>query len=122
MLTENRNGLVIDSRLTQAGGSAEREAALDMLGALPGETRKTVGADKAYDTSDFVARCRALHVTPHVAQNTTNRASRIDVRTTRHAGYALSQIARKLIETIFGDAKQHGTLRQVKLRGLDRVE
>lgn len=121
VLTENRNGLVVDSRLTQAGGSAEREAALDMLGALRGEAHKTVGADKAYDTSDFVARCRALNVTPHVAQNTTNRASRIDARTTRHAGYALSQIARKLIETVFGDAKQHGTLRQVKLRGLDRV-
>jgi transposase len=122
VLTENRNGLVVDSRLTQAGGSAEREAALEMLGELPGEQRKTVGADKAYDTRDFVARCRALNVTPHVAQNTTNRASRIDERTTRHPGYALSQIARKLIETVFGDAKQHGTLRQVKLRGLDRVE
>jgi hypothetical protein len=122
VLSENRNGLVVDSRLTQAGGSAEREAALDMLGQLPGERRKTVGADKAYDTADFVAGCRALNVTPHVAQNTTNRASRIDERTTRHPGYALSQIARKLIETVFGDGKQHGTLRQVKLRGLDRVE
>ncbi len=70
VLTENRNGLVVDARLTQAGGSAEREAALEMLAELPGEHRKTVGADKAYDTSDFVERCRALNVTPHVAQNT----------------------------------------------------
>lgn len=121
VLTENRSGLVVDARLTQAGGSAEREAALEMLAELPGERRKTVGADKAYDTNDFVERCRQLNVTPHIAQNTTNRASRIDERTTRHPGYALSQIARKLIETVFGDAKQHGTLRQVKLRGLDRV-
>lgn len=122
VLTENRNGLVVDARLTQAGGSAEREAALAMLADLPGERCRTVGADKAYDTSDFVAGCRQLNVTPHVARNTTNRASRIDERTTRHPGYALSQIARKLIETVFGDAKQHGTLRQVKLRGLKRVE
>ena len=70
----------------------------------------------------FVEGCRDLNVTPHVAQNTSNRQSRIDVRTTRHAGYELSQYARKLIETVFGDAKQHGILRQVKLRGLAKVE
>jgi transposase len=122
VLTENRNGLVVDTRLTQANGTAEREAAIQMLAQLPGEVRKTVGADKAYDTGDFVERCRALKVTPHVAQNTSNRQSRIDRRTTRHAGYRISQFARKLIETVFGDAKQHGILRQVKLRGLAKVE
>ena len=120
-LTENRNGLVVDERLTKATGTAEREAALAMLGELPGERRKTVGADKAYDIAPFVEGARALNVTPHVAQNTTNRRSRIDRRTTRHAGYKLSQVARKLIETVFGDGKQHGILRQVKLRGLEKV-
>ena len=120
-LMENRNGLVVDHRLTRATGKAEREAAIEMLAAQPGETRKTVGADKGYDTADFVADCRAIGVTPHVAQNTKNRASAIDERTTRHPGYAVSQIVRKLIETIFGDGKQHGTLRQLKLRGLDRA-
>ncbi len=122
VLTENRNGLVVDARLTQASGRAEREAALDMLAELPGQVRKTVGADKAYDTEDFVQGCRDLNVTPHVAQNTSGRSSRIDKRTARHAGYRLSQFARKLIETVFGDAKQHGILRQVKLRGLAKVE
>lgn len=121
VLTENRSGLVVDARLTQANGTAEREAALSMLGDLPGE-RQTVGADKAYDTDDFVEGCRELNVTPHVAQNTSGRASRVDERTTRHPGYGLSQIARKLIETVFGDAKQHGILRQVKVRGRARVE
>jgi transposase len=122
VLTENRNGLVIDTRLTQANGTAEREAAIEMLAELPGEARKTVGADKSYDTEDFVECCRDLKVTPHVAQNTSRRSSRIDQRTTRHAGYRISQFARKLIETVFGDAKQHGILRQVKLRGLAKVE
>ena len=122
VLTENRNGLVVDTRLTQANGSAEREAAIEMLAQLPGEARKTVGADKAYDTEDFVQGCREINVTPHVAQNTSNRESRIDRRTTRHTGYLVSQYARKLIETVFGDAKQHGILRQVKLRGLTKVE
>ena len=117
VLMENRNGLVVDQRLTQASGTAEREAALQMLAAQPGESQKTVGADKAYDTADFVEDCRKIGVTPHVAQNTTNRSSAIDERTTRHPGYAISQVIRKLIETVFGDAKQHGTLRQLKVRG-----
>ncbi len=122
VLTENRNGLVVDTRLTQANGTAEREAAIEMLAELPGEARKTVGADKAYDSEAFVESCRELNVTPHVAQNTSGRSSRIDARTTRHTGYQISQFARKLIETVFGDAKQHGILRQVKLRGLAKVE
>ncbi len=122
VLMENRNGLVLDARLTQATGTAEREAALDMLSDLQGYGRKSVGADKAYDTADFVADCRAIAVTPHVAQNTTHRASAIDARTTRHPGYAVSQVIRKLIETIFGDAKEHGRLRQLKVRGLPRAQ
>ncbi len=132
VLMDNRSGLAVDTRLTLATGTAEREAALDMLAALPGEQRKTVGADKAFDTEDFVSGCRELRVTPHVAQNTyeyntktgkrVKRESRIDGRTTRHAGYQVSQVIRKLIETLFGDGKQHGaTIRQVKLRGLPKV-
>jgi transposase len=117
VLMENRNALVVDQRLTQASGTAEREAALAMLAAQPGAGQKTVGADKAFDTADFVEDCRQIGVTPHVAQNTSGRASAIDERTTRHPGYALSQVIRKLIETVFGDAKQHGTLRQLKVRG-----
>ena len=103
-----------------------------MLADRPGAQRKTVGADKGYDTEDFVSTCRELNVTPHVAQNTyeydtksgkrVKRASRIDARTTRHPGYKLSQVTRKLIETLFGDGKQHGTtIRQVKLRGQRKV-
>ena len=103
-----------------------------MLWAREGEQRATVGADKAYDTEQFVRGCRELNVTPHVAQNTyeydtktgkrAKRESRIDARTTRHEGYRVSQVMRKLIETLFGDGKQHGaTIRQVKLRGLAKV-
>ncbi len=122
VLTENRNGLGVDTRLTEANGTAEREAAIEMLAELAGETRKTVGADKAYDGEAFVEGCREINVAPHGAQNTAGRASRIDQRTTRHPGYQISQFARKLIETVFGDAKQHGILRQVKLRGLAKDE
>ena len=132
VLMDNRSGLAIDTRLTPAAGNAERKAALEMLAAIPGTHRKTVGADKAYDTEDFVSGCRELNVIPHVAQNTyeydtktgkrAKRESRIDARTTRHEGYRISQVIRKLIETLFGDGKQHGaTLRQVKLRGLAKV-
>lgn len=132
VLMDNRSGLAVDTRLTPANGTAERSAALEMLADLPGEQRKTVGADKGYDTVDFVARCRELNVTPHVAQNVFEyetktgrrfkRESAIDGRTTRHVGYARSQVIRKLIETLFGDSKQHGTtIRQVKLRGLKKV-
>lgn len=132
VLMDNRSKLAVDTRLTQANGTAEREAALAMLAALPGEQRKTVGADKNYDTEGFINGCREINVTPHVAQNTyeydtksgkrAKRKSRIDGRTTRHDGYRVSQVTRKLIETLFGDGKQHGaTIRQVKLRGLAKV-
>ena len=120
-LMENRNGLVIDEQLTQASGTAEREAALAMLAEQPGARRKTVGADKAYDQAPFVQGCRELNVTPHVAQNTTHRSSAIDARTTRHPGYRISMTIRKLLETVFADAKQHGGMQQTKLRGIDKV-
>src|SRR5215472_17659272 len=90
VLMENRNGLAIDGCVRPASGHAERAAALELLGALDREGAVTLGADKGYDTRDFVAAIRLLGVTPHVAQNTTHRASAIDGRTTRHPGYAVS--------------------------------
>jgi transposase len=121
-LTENRHGLVVDARLTQATGYAEREAALSMLESVPGNHSITLGADKGYDTSDFVAGCRSLGVTPHVAQNTKNRSSRIDGRTTRHGGYGTSQRRRKQIEEVFGWMKTIGLMRKVRHRGRDKIE
>ena len=93
-----------------------------MLSKLGGRRRRTLAADKAYDTADFVAACRALGVTPHVAQNTNGRRSAIDGRTTRHAGYGLSLKIRAWIETHFGWLKAAAGLRQVKQRGLERVD
>jgi len=121
VLMENRHGLVVDARLTQADGYAEREAALAMLGDLPEGPRVTLGADRGYDTADFVAACRALDVTPHVAQSTTNRSSRIDGRTTRHTGYAESQKKRKRIEEVFGWMKTVGLMRKTRHRGHRKV-
>lgn len=120
-LMENRNGLVVDGCLTLATGTAEREAALEMVDALGGTHRITLGADKGYDTADFVAELRARGVTPHVAQNDTNRRSAIDGRTTRHDGYEVSQRKRKRVEEIFGWEKVVGGMRKVKVRGLARV-
>jgi transposase len=123
LLMENRNGLVVDARLTHATGTAEPAAALAMLKALPEAGHKTVGADKAYDTAAFVAASRAAGVTPHVAQNiTAHRGSNIDGRTTRHAGYRLSQVVRKRIEEANGWIKEVGDMAQTKLRGVKRVE
>jgi IS5 family transposase len=120
VLMENRSGLAVDVRLTQATGTAERKAALDMLKDQP--AARTIGADKNYDTHGFVAACRERGITPHVAQNTARPGgSAVDGRTTRHAGYILSQRIRKLIETHFGDKKQHRGGRQVKVRGLKKV-
>jgi len=120
-LMENRNGLVVDGELTSASGTAEREAALQMIDRLDGSGRKTLGADKGYDTADFVEGLRARGVTPHVAQNTSNRRSAIDERTTRHEGYAISQKKRKIVEEIFGWQKVVAGVRKVKVRGLQRV-
>ena len=120
VLMENRNGLVAEVTLTQATGYAEREAALHLLGQQGGRHRRTVAADKGYDTRDFVAGCRALEVTPHVARNTTNRRSAIDERTTRHPGYAVSQRVRKRVEEIFGWVKTVGGGRKLRYLGLKR--
>jgi transposase len=121
VLMENRNGLIVNTRLTPATGTAEREAAVEMVGELPGTYRVTVGGDKAYDTQAFVAGLRALAATPHVAQNTTNRARAIEGRTTRHEGDAVSQRNRERVEESFGWQKMVGWLRKVRQRGLQLV-
>lgn len=123
-LMENRNGLVVDFQVTEANGHAERDAAARMLSELSrGKRRITVGADKGYDTRDFVATCRTLKVTPHVAQNAYGRRrSAVDDRTVRHAGYAVSQRLRKRVEEIFGWMKTVGGLRKTRFRGLERNE
>ena len=114
VVMENRNGLVVDTELTQASGRAEREAALSMVKELPGIERLTLGGDKAYDAKVFVEDLRDQNVTPHVAQNTTNRPSAIDGRTTRHYGYEMSQKARKRIEEVFGWMKTIGPMAKTK--------
>jgi len=121
LLMENRNGLAVNARVTQATGTAERQAAIAMLTDRPGKGRITVGGDKAYDTKDFVRQTRIINVTPHVAQNTKNRSSAIDNRTTRHTGYPVSQKKRKRVEEIFGWLKTVGFLRKTRHRGTDRV-
>jgi transposase len=121
VLTENRNGLVVEAELTKATGTAEREAARTMVDDLQAEHRITVGADKAYDSSDFVADMRRLGVTPHVSQNTKGRRSAIDGRTTRHPGYAISQRKRKRIEEVFGWMKAAAGFRKTRHRGTARV-
>ena len=121
VLMENRHGLVVNTRLTPATSTAEREAAIALLNSRPTTRRITLGGDKNYDTHQFVEDLRARQVTPHVAQHTTNRASAIDGRTTRHPGYAVSQQKRKRVEEIFGWLKTVGLLRKVKLRGVSRI-
>ncbi|HEX4515610.1 MAG TPA: IS5 family transposase [Polyangiaceae bacterium] len=123
-LMENRNGLLVDLRVAEANGTAECETALTMID--ENKTRHgaiTLGADKGYDTHDFVAECRAMNVVPHIAQCiTTYRGSAIDVRTTRHAGYAISQRIRKRVEEIFGWGKTIGGLRRTRFRGRKRTQ
>ena len=121
VLMENRNGLVVRPRLTLASGRAEREAALEMIPTRLGPGRITVGADKNYDTREWVKQVRRCGATPHVAQNNKNRSSAIDGRTTRHAGYAISQKKRKRVEEIFGWMKTVALMRKVRHRGRKRV-
>lgn len=118
VLMENRNGLVVDAMVTQATGTAERDAALLMAEAIPGDHPVTLGADKNYDTKDFVAEARNVGATPHVSQK---QRSAIDGRTTRHAGYQISQRKRKRIEEIFGWMKTVGGMRKLRHRGLELV-
>ena len=122
VMIENRNGLVVDAELLQPSGTAERDAAMLMAERIQGAERVTVAADKAYDTKDFVAVMRELNVTPHVTQNEKRPGgSAIDGRTTRHAGYQLSQRKRKRIEEVFGWMKTVGMLRKTRHRGVFKV-
>ena len=122
VMIENRNGLVVDTELLQPSGTAERDAAMLMAERIEGAERVTVAADKAYDTKDFVAVMRELNVTPHVSQNEKRPGgSAIDRRTTRHAGYEVSQRKRKRIEEVFGWMKTVGMLRKTRHRGIFKV-
>ncbi len=126
LLMENRHGLLVDGRVSEAGGTAERDLAQAMLADLPGRHRITVGGDKGFDTAGFVAAgfvaaLKQLNATPHVAQNTSNRRSAIDGRTTRHPGYAVSQRIRKRIEEGFGWIKEVALQRRARHRGKAKV-
>jgi len=123
VLMENRSGLVVGAVVTHADGLGERAAALAMLDTVPGAHPKTLGADKAYDTRDFVTACRRRRITTHVASNDTRiGGSAIDGRTKWHAGYALSQAVRKRIEEHFGWGKTIDRIRQTLYRGIRRVD
>jgi transposase len=122
VLIENRNGLVVDAELLQSNGTAERDAALLMVERIEGGKRVTVAADKGYDAQEFVREIRGMNVTPHVAQNDKRRGgSALDGRTTRHAGYKVSQVKRKRIEEVFGWLKTVGMLRKTRHRGVHKV-
>jgi transposase len=123
-LMENRNGLLVDLRIAEANGTAERDLALEMVGdRLPGTKRITLGGDKGFDTKGFVDECGWRNVTPHVAQNITEqRGSAIDGRTTRHPGYSISQRIRKRVEEIFGWTKTVANFRRTRFKGRERTE
>lgn len=123
-LMENRNGLLVDFQIVEANGTAERRPAIEMVDQnLPGTSRITLGADKAYDTVDFVATCRALNVTPHVAANDRRPGgSALDRRTLRHSGYAISQKKRKRVEEIFGWIKTVANFRRTRYRGRELTQ
>lgn len=119
---ENRNGLIVKAAASLATGKAEREVAVNLLSALPHMKKRTVGADKNYDTAGFVEDCRAMKITPHVARNDKRPGgSAIDGRTSRHIGYEISQRTRKRVEEPFGWGKSIGMIRQMKVRGLSKV-
>ena len=123
LLVENRNGLIVSAEVFEVNGTSERDAALLMLERIPGTKAVTVGGDKGFDTAGFVAECRNLQVTPHVAQNVGRRGgSAIDARTTRHPGYHISQKKRKRIEECFGWLKTIALLRKVRHRGVWKVD
>jgi transposase len=122
VMIENRNGLVVDAELLQCNGTAERDAALLMAERIEGAGRVTVAGDKGYDTREFVRELRGMNVTPHVAQNVSRPGgSAIDGRTTRHAGYKVSQQKRKRVEEVFGWLKTVGMLRKTRHRGVFKV-
>jgi transposase len=120
VLMENRNGLAVDASVAMADGHAERDAAVEMAWQLGGSKRLTVGADKGYDSEDFVKEMRDMNVAPHVAKKVVGKT--IDGRATRHEGYRISQNKRKRIEQIFGRAKTVGLIRKAKMRGVEKID
>lgn len=119
---ENRNGLIVKASASQATGKAERDVAADLLAGLRGRKKRTVGADQNYDTAGFVKDCRGMNITPHVARNDKRPGgSAIDGRTSRHSGYPVSQRNRKRVEEPFGWGKTVGLIRQMKVRGLSKI-
>jgi transposase len=123
VVIENRNGIIVDTELTPAHGRAEEDAALLMAERLPGAQRVTLGGDKGYDDRELIRQLRGLDVTPHVAQNLKQPGgSALDGRTTRHAGYAVSQRKRKRVEEVFGWMKTVGLLRKLRHRGHEKVD
>jgi len=112
---------LVQTFLTEANGRVERDAAMLMVETIPGEKRVTLAGDKNYDTQELVRELRGMNSTPHVAQNDTNRRSAVDQRTTRHAGYEISQRKRKRVEQTFGWMKMVGMQKKVKLRGIEKV-
>lgn len=121
-LTENRSGFVVAATLTHATGTAEREAAIALMDQGDTGRRRTLGADKLYDTADFIAQCRKRKITPHVAQTARNGGSAIDGRTTRHEGYAISQQKRQQAERVHAWPKTWSTMRRAMVRGLERMK
>jgi transposase len=121
ILVENRNGMIVDTEVDVVTGNGETTAGLAMLERVPGNHRVTIAADKGYDTRTFVDGARCLRATPHVAQNTSNRRSRIDGRTTRHSGYTASMAKRPRVEAPFGWLKQYGLQRRPMFRGVERI-
>lgn len=123
VLMENRNGFAVDREVTTAGTSKEWQAALTMVARVPVPSRRiTLGADKGYDVNDVITGCKELNVTPHFAKRNDRRKSKLDGRTTRHRGYVTSGIVRKRIEQIFGWTKSAACIRQVKMRGIQRIQ
>lgn len=120
ILTENRNGLIVAASVTPAGTSQEWLAGVDMLSSQPSRSHQTVGADKGYDVGPFVEPCRKMKITPHVASR--SRGSRVDGRTTRQAGYTVSQVKRKQVEEPFGWMKTYGLLNKLRHRGRKKVD
>lgn len=121
VLMENRNGLVVQAKLTKVTGRSEREAALEMVEGITRHKRVTLGGDRGYDVRSFVEAVRRLGITPHVTQSLLGRSSAIDGRTVRHEGYRISQKRRKRVEEVFGWMKTIGLLRKTRYRGVERV-
>jgi transposase len=122
VIVDNRHGLVVTTKYTQATGTAEREAAVEMMNSTKKRRkgRITLGADKAYDAKNFIGQLRKLNITPHIAQKDYHGSHSLDERTTRHPGYAISQQKRKIVEEVFGWLKTIGLMRKTRHRGLER--